>query len=647
MRQHGPTGLHRLAAFVCLLLVAGMVGLAGSTAFAAGAQTVTIGASLSPQDITVDPGTTVTWTAADAGKHKIRSTSGPTELKSSDINQAQSWSFTFTAAGTYAYVDDENKDNAALHGTVTVGSAGTGPGAAPAPGAPGAPPAPATASVSLAGKAFSPASVTVAVGGVVTWTNNDSMPHNVTSNSGAFHSATLNPGQTFSFTFTAPGNYPYNCTFHGGMNGTVIVPTATGAVPAPAAAQAAPAAPNAPAAHAGPATASHGKTKTYRIQVKDNSFSPSSVHARVGDTISWVNVGAMPHTVTAGNGAFDHQLSPGQQFSYALRAKGTVPYVCSFHPGMDGSLVVGSALAGVKVPPKVADNGGGGATGGTAPAAAAPVSSGKTKTIEIKVSEMAFAPAMAKANVGDTISWINVGSIPHTVTAKDGSFDKTPLAPGQRFNYVLRKAGDISYVCSYHPGMDGMLMVGAALAGVAVPPASGTAGTKPLSKAPASSGTATTFEIQVKDSSFNPAMLQARVGDTISWVNIGKIVHTVTAKDHSFDKSLKPGQRFNLVLTKEGTIDYVCTPHPGMFGMLMVGPAGPGAKPVRGPTTLSSMSPVAMSGLGFVWLLIIGLLTSAQLRARIAPGPIRSPLRRRDASGDPEGPLNTSTRSQP
>jgi plastocyanin len=640
MRHHEHSGLHRLAAFVCLLLVAGMVGLAGSAAFAAGAQTVTIGSSLSPQDITVAPGSTVTWQAGDGGKHKVRSTSGPTELKSDDIKSGQSWSYVFTAPGTYAYVDDENKDNAALHGTVTVGAAGSGPGntAPGAPGAPGAAPAPATASVSLAGKAFSPASVTVAVGGVVTWTNNDSMPHNVTSSSGAFHSTTLNPGQVFSFTFTTPGTYPYSCTFHGGMNGTVIVPTATGSVPAPAPAQAPASAPKAPVGgHASaPATASHGKTKTYRVQVQDDSFSPSSVHARVGDTISWTNVGQMPHTVTAGNGSFNHQLSPGQSYSYALRAAGTVAYVCSFHPGMDATLVVGAALAGVKVPPKVADSGGGAAAGGTVPAVAAPVSSGgKTKTIEIKVSEMAFTPAMVKANVGDTISWVNVGTIPHTVTAKDGSFDKTPLAPGQRFNYVLTKAGTISYVCSYHPGMDAMLMVGAALAGVAVSPASGTAGTKPASKAPVSSGTATTFEVQVKDNSFTPAMVSARVGDTISWVNVGVIAHTVTAKDHSFDKSLKPGQRFNLVLTKQGTINYVCTPHPGMFGMVMVGAAPHGAPPAGPPLTLGTLSPVAMSGVGFSWLLIIGLLTSAQLRARVAGGPVPSRLRRRGLAADP------------
>jgi len=94
--------------------------------------------------------------------------------------------------------------------------------------------------------------------------------------------------------------------------------------------------------------------------------------------------------------------------------------------------------------------------------------------------------------------------------------------------------------------------------------------------------------IEVKDSSFTPATLEAHVGDTISWVNLGKIAHTVTAKDHAFDKTLKPGQRFNLVLAKEGTIPYVCTPHPGMFGVLIVGPALTGAK-AEPPLTLAGI----------------------------------------------------------
>jgi len=636
MRTHGPTTLGRLAALFCLLLVAGVLAVAGSGASVAATRTVKMGSTLSPQDITVRPGTTVTWTSADGARHKVRSSSGPQELKSDDITPGQSWSFTFTATGTYSYVDDENKDDPAMHGTVTVraGGGGGGPGNPnPPPGGPGGgggPAAPSKATVSLANKAFSPRTVTIAAGGVVTWTNHDSMPHTVTSTSGAFNSPILNSGGTFKQTFTKPGTYPYICTLHSGMGGTVIVLSKSGSAPPPAppAPPGSPGSPGSPpgggpqqpAPPTGPGPVSNGQTKTYRVTIHDNFFSPSVVHARVGDTITWTNAGAMPHTVTAGNGAFDHMVSPGQSFSYAIRAAGSVGYVCSFHPGMNGSLVVGAALPGVAVPPPVADPGGGGgspgATGGsTTPAAAAPASQGKAQTIEIKVNEMSFSPAMVTAHVGDTISWVNVGAIPHTVTADDGSFDKTPIAPGERYNWVVTKEGTINYVCSYHPGMNGMLMLKPALAGVKAPAATatstGSSGTAPLSKAPASTGTSHTYEVQVKDDSFTPAMLEAHVGDTVSWVNIGKRTHTVTAKDGSFDKTLKPGERFNLVLTEEGNIDYVCTPHHSMFGMLMVGPAVTGDV---APSTLGAVPPLIVSGV--LLLFILGWIAAAQVRRR-------------------------------
>jgi plastocyanin len=182
--------------------------------------------------------------------------------------------------------------------------------------------------------------------------------------------------------------------------------------------------------------------------------------------------------------------------------------------------------------------------------------------------------------------------------------------------------------------MDGTLMVGPALAGVAVPAAGGQ--TKPDSPAPVSKGSAQTHVVEVKDSAFTPATLEARVGDTISWVNLGKIPHTVTAKDHSFDKGLKPGQRFNLVLDAEGVIQYVCTPHHEMFGVLMVGPALTGGKPAQAPPmTLVSMSPVALAGVGTGWMFIIGLLTLAQLRSRTTARATRAAPHRQVPTRDP------------
>jgi plastocyanin len=75
----------------------------------------------------------------------------------------------------------------------------------------------------LQNRAFTPASITVAVGTTVKWTNKDSYTHNVTSSTAVFNSGSMGNGAIFTFQFTAAGTYPYTCTLHPGMAGTVIV----------------------------------------------------------------------------------------------------------------------------------------------------------------------------------------------------------------------------------------------------------------------------------------------------------------------------------------------------------------------------------------------------------------------------------------
>ena len=72
--------------------------------------------------------------------------------------------------------------------------------------------------------AFDPKAVTVKVGQKVTWTNDDSVDHNVTSQSGeSIKSDNFGKGATFSFTPTKAGTIKYVCTIHPGMDGTLTV----------------------------------------------------------------------------------------------------------------------------------------------------------------------------------------------------------------------------------------------------------------------------------------------------------------------------------------------------------------------------------------------------------------------------------------
>lgn len=73
--------------------------------------------------------------------------------------------------------------------------------------------------ITLINTSFDPKQLSVAVGTTVVWTNKDSMAHTVTADDKSFDSGNLNTGDTFKFTFTKAGTYPYHCQYHGGPNG--------------------------------------------------------------------------------------------------------------------------------------------------------------------------------------------------------------------------------------------------------------------------------------------------------------------------------------------------------------------------------------------------------------------------------------------
>jgi plastocyanin len=81
----------------------------------------------------------------------------------------------------------------------------------------------ATASVNISNFAFDPNDISVTKGQTVTFTNNDSTTHTVTSDTGVFNSGNLAPGKTFSYTFNDTGTFSYHCSIHTMMTGKVEV----------------------------------------------------------------------------------------------------------------------------------------------------------------------------------------------------------------------------------------------------------------------------------------------------------------------------------------------------------------------------------------------------------------------------------------
>jgi len=79
------------------------------------------------------------------------------------------------------------------------------------------------ASVSIAGFAFGPQTITVNAGGSVTWSNDDGSPHTVTFKDGSAGVKSLSPGEKFTRVFDRAGTYEYFCSFHPYMTARVMV----------------------------------------------------------------------------------------------------------------------------------------------------------------------------------------------------------------------------------------------------------------------------------------------------------------------------------------------------------------------------------------------------------------------------------------
>jgi amicyanin len=108
-----------LAAIGALALAASLA----STTRAANASVQIVDMAFAPADVTVSVGDTVTWTNADPMIHTVTSTTGA--FDSGDLDQGESYSLTFTEAGTFAYLCTPHPF---MTGTVTVVAAGVAPG---------------------------------------------------------------------------------------------------------------------------------------------------------------------------------------------------------------------------------------------------------------------------------------------------------------------------------------------------------------------------------------------------------------------------------------------------------------------------------------------------------------------------------------
>lgn len=82
--------------------------------------------------------------------------------------------------------------------------------------------------------------------------------------------------------------------------------------------------------------------ETHTVVIEGMKFQPESLIVKRGDKVVWRNKDVVPHTATAtAAGSFDSRnIGGSSSWSWTASAKGRHDYVCIYHPGMKGTVVV-------------------------------------------------------------------------------------------------------------------------------------------------------------------------------------------------------------------------------------------------------------------------------------------------------------------
>lgn len=247
--------------------------------------------------------------------------------------------------------------------------------------------------------------------------------------------------------------------------------------------------------------------------------------------------------------------------------------------------------------------------------------------------DYAFRPAAYAARVGDTVVWANDGLAPHTATATNGAFDTGIVGAGASGSVRLTTAGTFSYFCTIHPQMTGTLTVAEAPAGAVVPDDAATASDLPLLKfdfpldgaadvdAPVAAGAEVapaTAEIDVIEFDYDPDPVIVEVGTVVIWNWVGEVPHTVTDTAGGFDSGIvNPGETWSMTVDEVGRLNYFCTLHPGMDGIVEVvaaeapapedrDAASPAAPEVDPPTRAAALPAPSLDRSSDLWKGLVG-----------------------------------------
>jgi plastocyanin len=292
---------------------------AGGAAAQAGADARIVDFDFAPRSLTVDAGTTVTWSNTGQRPHTASDRGGTFDTR--PIAPGDRAEVTFSTPGTYFYFCRINP--AKMNGTVVV--------------KPGDQPAEVTrvqaVDPGFTGDKlrFDPPELSVEAGSTLLVANVGGKPHTLTADDGSFDTGTIAPGPeggrfaggNASVTPTEPGTFRFHCEVHPAAMKGVVTVTGEAAGGAPAAASAGP--------------------RQVDVGTEDFAFDPKDASVAAGGTVTVTNRGQAPHTLTLDDQPPDTgTIQPGASADLTAPDKpGSYSFRCTVHPArMRGVLVV-------------------------------------------------------------------------------------------------------------------------------------------------------------------------------------------------------------------------------------------------------------------------------------------------------------------
>jgi plastocyanin len=290
----------------------------------------------------------------------------------------------------------------------------------------------------LGARAYSPNPASVSGGSTMTWDNVDSTPHTATADDGSFDSGIINGGSSASVAISANSGVstiPYHCSVHPEMRGTLqIIPSSLSTVPS-----------------------SNSTLQNAPVTVP-NSTNTSTISSDNNTTIQNLQqeIVALQQTVdTLQQALTSLQQSVSQDGNITISANNNNTSVSSI-----GEEQSRAPLSQSQQQPQLQRQ----------------QQQGQQQSQRVSIvfdasslTSNAFQPNLVQVSIGDTVTWINDDSQPHTVTSgvsgrPDGGFDSSPnfnplMVSGQGFEHTFTEAGEYPYFCQLHPNMVGTVQV--------------------------------------------------------------------------------------------------------------------------------------------------------------------------------------------